>query len=328
MRRSLAALLAAAGLFAAAASVRAEDWRKRELARFYDVGCVAFSPDGRTLVSGMESGDVCFWDVERGRPDLELAGGPSHRLPVTGACFSPQGILVTVGSDGIACISSPGAGVVRHSMGHPLFAVAISPEGHVVAVAGEASVADRCEPRLTLVEIGTGRELARLAWRQGEIKALAWAPRATLLASVGVMEDDEGAAILWDTKAHREVRRFVRSGPPIAAVAFSPDGVALATGDGNGQVRLFSVKDGREIRSLAEPEVDEPIRALAFSPDGRLLVSASRRALRVWNVDGGTLRRTLEEIDGGFLSVAFSPDGRRIAAGSRRSAVHLFEIDR
>jgi WD40 repeat protein len=55
---------------------------------------------------------------------------------------------------------------------------------------------------------------------------------------------------------------------------------------------------------------------MAFSPDSRLLVSGGHdRTLRIWDVQGSTLRATLRE-DGPVEGLAFTPDGRLVAAVS------------
>jgi WD40 repeat protein len=93
---------------------------------------------------------------------------------------------------------------------------------------------------------------------------------------------------LWDTKTGLRVRE-ISTGLPCTALAFSPDGEMLAAGQR--QVRLYSVKTGREIRRFSEIRQDE--NTIAFFPGGKQLVVAdSENEVRVWNIaDGKPVRK-------------------------------------
>ena len=58
---------------------------------------VAFSPDGKTIVSAGDNGMLIQWDVETGRQLRQLEGGHDARAwPVT---FSPDGAMIVSGDD-------------------------------------------------------------------------------------------------------------------------------------------------------------------------------------------------------------------------------------
>jgi len=103
---------------------------------------------------------------------------------------------------------------------------------------------------------------------------------------------------------------------PVAVLAWSRDGKTLATGDSDGQVKLWDVRE-REVR-LALPGFKRPVRGLAFGPKGSWLVSVSddkTAHLRIWDTTTGAERLTLKAPKGTFQSVAVSPDGKTLATG-------------
>lgn len=112
------------------------------------------------------------------------------------------------------------------------------------------------------------------------------------------------------------------------AIAFSPDGLTIATGDYFGQISLFEMSDGREITAFAAHE--NVITRLAYSPDGRYLASSSiDRSIRIWDTETRALEQalTLEDPRGGeVLAIAYSPDGKYLASGNFDGNLWLWDI--
>ena len=109
----------------------------------------------------------------------------------------------------------------------------------------------------------------------------------------------------------------------VYTVAFSSDGLLMATGSYDGTVRLWEVRDARRPRQLAlVTGHTAAVNAVAFSPDGRTLVTGSAdHSVRLWDVTDARQPRQLvaltSETDVDSVeSVAFSPDGRIVAAGT------------
>ena len=61
---------------------------------------------------------------------------------------------------------------------------------------------------------------------------------------------------------------------PTNTVAFSPDGLTLASGSRDGAIMLWDVRTGKKIHTLQGHE--HPVSSVAFSPDGGTLASGSR----------------------------------------------------
>ena len=70
-------------------------------------------------------------------------------------------------------------------------------------------------------------------------------------------------------------------------MAFSPDGHTLATGNGDGTVRLWDLTDPAHPSPLGQPLTGHTgtVDSVAFSPDGHTLASGSDDGtVRLWNL--------------------------------------------
>ena len=113
----------------------------------------------------------------------------------------------------------------------------------------------------------------------------------------------------------------------VARVAFSPDGLHLASGELNGNVTVWDARTGTKLHTLRAAH-DYQVLALAFSPDGSRLASGGRqdRRVRVWDVSNGKLLHTLPGHTNSIEGLVFSPDGKRLASASVDHTVRLWDL--
>lgn len=112
-------------------------------------------------------------------------------------------------------------------------------------------------------------------------------------------------------------------GGDVTDVAFSPDGMTLASASADGTIILWDLKDGSRIRTLRGHTAQ--VAAVDFSAEGDLLVSGGYdRTARLWRVSDGSLLETLENIFMGFvLEVEFSPDSPKFAISDHLCDVQI-----
>jgi WD40 repeat protein len=121
--------------------------------------------------------------------------------------------------------------------------------------------------------------------------------------------------VLWDATTKELLAEFPAYQSTVRTVAFSPDGLRVATGSFDFTARLWETATGK----LQLPPLSHRgrVRHIAFSPDGSRLVTASfDNTARVWDLGTGKpigpfLRHTNWVVD-----ASFSPDGRTVVTAS------------
>jgi WD40 repeat protein len=116
------------------------------------------------------------------------------------------------------------------------------------------------------------------------------------------------------TLAQPLLRLDGHSGAP-SCVAFSPDGLLLATGGDDKRLAIWDAKTGKQLREF--PAHPNEVWAVAFSPDGKRLVSGGRAdlSLRWWDPATGSSLGTFEGHRGGIPRLEFTGDRLLLSAG-------------
>jgi WD40 repeat protein len=288
----------------------------------HPVRCVAFSADGKTLVTGGGfndlAGEVRLWDVATGTERAHLKG---LRAVVTALALAPAGQTLASASLGgfvrfwdgtngreLLCLDIPSAASPS---------LALSLDGRTMAVGGWAWNA--CI-KLHCLDTGAERTLAA---GSGPV---AFSPDGRRLASTGSFKDWATLKV-WDTTTGQEL--FVLRGhqDPVWGVAFAPDGQTVASASGDRTIKLWDIATGIE-RATLRGHTDQ-VDSMAFSPDGKFLASAGHdRTVRLWDVATLQEHALFRGHASRVTSVTFSPDGQWLASGSYDKTVRLWPVAR
>lgn len=305
---------------------------------------VALSRDGRTLAAAMESEKghigIKLWNVETGAP---LGALQSHSKAVQSVAFSHDGKrLASAGWDNTTKLwdlttdrelITLEQGYNSRVYDHAVMSVAFSPDSSKLA-------SGSLEGLIVLWDVASGQKLEAEGGSKG-LWSVAFSPDGNVLAA----DHAETRTIrLWDIAGPKQpvecisdpMRSYcegefrdILASP--TAVALSPDGKTLASGDVEGFLLIWDVavkEKPRFVRRTAEkPTYDSShtINSVAFSPDGKLLASGGRE-VKLWDVAAGKELRTLNGHAFRVRSVAFSPDGKSLASGSDDNTIKLWDV--
>lgn len=278
---------------------------------------VAFTPDGKTAMGGVNWGAIRFWDAETGAERRHPEDG--NLTDTDALVWSMDGHRAVVAAGGKwANVWDMRCGkLVARLDGHTrrVEQVAATPDGRLIATGDNAG-------RVRLWD-GKSLQLVRAARHHaGDVHALALSGDGKLLASGG----RGGHVVVRDTASGRVV--FERAedidSDTIFALALSHDGRVLVTGDTMGHVQWLDTATGAPL-AIRSDDYPSNVRSIEFSPDGRYLSTTASDKVRVFATASAELMVTFKAPGWSITNAVWFADSRRLAFGD--SDGHLWVAD-
>ncbi|KAI9708959.1 MAG: hypothetical protein M1820_003653 [Bogoriella megaspora] len=280
---------------------------------------IAFSPDGKQLVSGSGDDMVRLWDIESDETLPNVAGSDL----IHSVQFSPDGkklVLGIINDSILLCNLESGEELklFQDDIGRPHF-LEFSPDSKLLATDQEDTI--------WLLDSSTGQALARLECHGFDDDRLcsnycvAFSPSGRQLVS----GSSDGVVRLWDIESSRPLAILKgHSRGFIDSIAFSPDGNLLASGSDQ-TLRLWDVKTGKLLSTLRGH--DYSIRHIAFSTNGKQLASCSDDSIiRLWDAKTYEAIASFQGHSHGVNLSTFSSDGKYLASSSNDNTVRIWDI--
>jgi RNA polymerase sigma factor (sigma-70 family) len=130
----------------------------------------------------------------------------------------------------------------------------------------------------------------------------------------------------WDPQTGAELEPWTGSEKGFLDAAVSADGKILVGGTVDGNLHVWDLTAGKEIKKIAVPG-GKTIRHVAVAPDGRTAaVAGDDNPVRLLDLTTGA-HRVLITYKEAVSCVAFSPDGKLLASASYDGTAHVHEAD-
>jgi WD40 repeat protein len=294
------------------------------------------SPDGERFLAPLGGTSTAVFDARTGDKLTSLVGNQGQ---IESATFSPESdAVVTRSGDGSVRVWRVRCSLPRHLHGANVRAVALSPDGGIIASA--------CGDGTCRIEIAaTGALVASIDTKGNHpTECLAFSPDGRHIVTCPRADRGNTAVRcvqVWNAATGAPVGSWAGLKDSAFSAVFSPDGRRLAAVARN-ELRLWDFPSGENARTLASRLGAATYSTPCFSPDGGAIASSARDgSIDLWDASTGASIRTFgappkPDVEAELKSdrsvsvgaancLAYSVDGGRVLAGTSEGLVKVWE---
>jgi RNA polymerase sigma factor (sigma-70 family) len=257
------------------------------------VWCMAFSSDGKTLVSGSDDKTIRFWDVATGQQARQI----THNNGVGTIAWSGDGKR-------LASIDVTKQGNQNGAVWYP-------------------------DSRVHLWDTATGKAVRQLVIPAKEIYPKVWSG----FSSVGFAPDgktivtgaQDGTLRVWDATSGRELRQVADFAGTAGRFAFAPDGQTVAVTDGNAAIRLIDLATGTDRLPIHGHRGG--VTSVVATTDCQTIVTIGYDdTLRFWEAATGREKQRRAVSTSTFAHPQLLPDGKSYLAVGSDKMFHVHNL--
>ncbi len=227
---------------------------------------VAFSPDGKYLVTGDEQAKIFVWDASNGKKLREFSRDKGHGRGIQSIAFAASGKqFLTVGKDDAIKVWNFGGGNPTLTiLGEPANFYGASFNSSNAILTGTLSDGFRIyAPKMD-------KPLVSLVLPGGQGANSFASNKAGTIAVTGGRDGQVG---VWDVAHRQRLALMPGHTDVILDVAVSPNGQYAATASSDATVRVWNIKSYQSVAELVnQSHAGAPV---SFTGDGRFLISAN-----------------------------------------------------
>jgi WD40 repeat protein len=130
---------------------------------------------------------------------------------------------------------------------------------------------------------------------------------------------------LWNAETGKQQWSIATELDEVTSVAFSPDGLHIASGHFFSGLALWNARNGALLRMLDGHIAG--VNAVAFAHGGLLASAGKDGSIRLWDTSVGQEIKKLSGHEGGVLAIAFEPDQRHLISGGLDRLVRRWDVE-